>query len=362
MMSHWIRISLLAVIACASAGFCQAQVTLPAFARGWYDDTGFNEAANPNYFVGDGRGPIGGSTLTEARNFFAFDLTEVTEPITNAVISLYVPPVVGFFSGDPTETYVLSHVEFSAEYVTLAADDLRVFDDLGDGEVFASREFVPFDVGTQVEIPLNAAALVELNERREDSFDPQFIVGGSISTLNQFPDDEFLFAFTPEVPFEDTRLILNRSALPDSDFNDDGTFDCLDVDALTFEIASGQNSTEFDLNGDGLIDQMYVGDMGDAGAANLPTQASYQFGDANLDGSVDVPDFNVWNENKFTNVSGWCSGDFNADGSADVSDFNAWNENKFTSAARPVPEPAIQAVDVLAFVSVLLAFRRLGRE
>jgi len=28
----------------------------------------------------------------------------------------------------------------------------------------------------------------------------------------------------------------------------------------------------------------------------------------------------------------WCSGDFTADGSIDVSDFNVWNNNKFTTA------------------------------
>ena len=49
-------------------------------------------------------------------------------------------------------------------------------------------------------------------------------------------------------------------------------------------------------------------------------------------GVVDATDFNVWNENKFTNASSWCRGDFNADGVIDVSDFNAWNNNKFQSS------------------------------
>lgn len=63
-------------------------------------------------------------------------------------------------------------------------------------------------------------------------------------------------------------------------------------------------------------------------------------GDANLDGAVDVGDFNIWNGNKFSAAPGWCSGDFNADGSVDVSDFNSWNGNKFQSSdAMLVPEP-----------------------
>ena len=67
-------------------------------------------------------------------------------------------------------------------------------------------------------------------------------------------------------------------------------------------------------------------------------------GDANLDGSVDASDFNVWNSNRFLPDAGWCSGDFTADGAVDVSDFNIWNSNKFRSSdqapnARAVPEP-----------------------
>ena len=65
-------------------------------------------------------------------------------------------------------------------------------------------------------------------------------------------------------------------------------------------------------------------------------------GDANLDGSVDVGDFNIWNENTFTTTAAWCSADFNADGFTDTTDFNLWNENKFQSSSpAAVPEPAL---------------------
>ncbi len=65
-------------------------------------------------------------------------------------------------------------------------------------------------------------------------------------------------------------------------------------------------------------------------------------GDANLDGSVDVSDFNLWNSNKFTPITRWSGGDFNADGLVDVSDFNVWNGAKFNRSQRSssaVPEP-----------------------
>ena len=65
-------------------------------------------------------------------------------------------------------------------------------------------------------------------------------------------------------------------------------------------------------------------------------------GDADGDGSVDVGDFNTWNENQFTTTTdGPSAGDFNNDGFVDVTDFNLWNENKFTGCncdAAPVPE------------------------
>jgi len=55
----------------------------------------------------------------------------------------------------------------------------------------------------------------------------------------------------------------------------------------------------------------------------------YRSADANLDGFVDVSDFNVWNINKFTNNAAHSQGDFNADGIVDVSDWNLWNSQRF---------------------------------
>ncbi len=127
------------------------------------------------------------------------------------------------------------------------------------------------------------------------------------------------------------------------DFNADESFDCLDVDALVVEIAASTNNLAFDITGDGVVD---VDDLGQwlahAGAVNLPTGEAYRPGDANLDGSVDTSDFNIWNANKFGSDGGWCGADFNADGVTDVSDFGVWNSNKFTSSSAPnvVPEPA----------------------
>lgn len=118
------------------------------------------------------------------------------------------------------------------------------------------------------------------------------------------------------------------------DFNGDGVCDCNDIDALVSDIAAGGNSPDFDLSGDGVVDAADLQEwLAQAGEVNLDSGGAYLPGDANLDGSVDVTDFNVWNESRFTELAAWCSGDFNADGFIDSSDFNLWNENKFTSSA-----------------------------
>ena len=80
----------------------------------------------------------------------------------------------------------------------------------------------------------------------------------------------------------------------------------------------------------------------DAGAMNGFPNTGYLPGDFNLDGSVDVSDFNIWNSNKFNDTAAWCAGDGNLDGVTDVGDFNLWNNNRFLSSdhVQSVPEPS----------------------
>ena len=138
-------------------------------------------------------------------------------------------------------------------------------------------------------------------------------------------------------------------ATPDysaADFNGDNLINCRDVDDLVVEIVGGYHGAHFDLTNDGFVNQADLDEwLVLAGGANTDSGSPYLPGDANLDGGVDVPDFNVWNGNKFTatGTAGWCGGDFNADGVVDVPDFNIWNGNKFTSSdATAVPEPGLQ--------------------
>jgi hypothetical protein len=157
------------------------------------------------------------------------------------------------------------------------------------------------------------------------------------------------------------------AVLPNGDFNNDGEWDCADIDVLTAAIAAMSTDLSFDMNGDGMITLLDIteedtGWLAVGGANNAVTGGNaFLSGDANLDGSVDVSDFNIWNGNKFTPADAWCSGDFNADGSVDVSDFNIWNGNKFTSSVglSVVPEPG---AGVLTFLGLsLLALARIRR-
>ena len=141
-------------------------------------------------------------------------------------------------------------------------------------------------------------------------------------------------------------IVLVTGGVVDGDFNSDGFYNCADVDQLVVQIVSGNNDVGFDLTSDGLVNGDDLSAWLVEGGANNPAAtgvAPFLVGDANLDGVVDVPDFNVWNSSKFTVNPAWCSGDFNADGVVDVPDFNLWNAAKFTSSAgnpATVPEPA----------------------
>ncbi len=131
------------------------------------------------------------------------------------------------------------------------------------------------------------------------------------------------------------------------DFDFDDLCNLSDIDLMLAEgpIASGVAAValvndQFDLNADGVInrDDRDIW-LSQAALAN-GFSAAYNLGDANLDGVVDVSDFNTWNASKFSATLRWSEGDFNADGVADISDFNSWNQNKFTSSDTfQVPEP-----------------------
>ncbi len=141
------------------------------------------------------------------------------------------------------------------------------------------------------------------------------------------------------------------------DFDQNGFYECADIDALVVEIFGGANNPAFDLTGDGSVD---LDDrdawLAEAGAVNLPSGNPYFPADFDLSGSVDGEDFLIWNMNKFTSVNEFCGGDANADGIVDGNDFLTWNFFKFLSAdsaVQQIPEPHAAGCLMAAIASVL---------
>ena len=96
----------LAAIVCA-ASVPAATLTLDPADRGTYAEYGGHEPAQCGYVAGD-------FSLTEFRNFFVFDLSQVAAPVTAATLEIYLPvdekSAPSFRSPDPFETFTLHDV------------------------------------------------------------------------------------------------------------------------------------------------------------------------------------------------------------------------------------------------------------
>lgn len=163
-------------------------------------------------------------------------------------------------------------------------------------------------------------------------------IGDKADTMGSRP--EYLAIWAP-----------NRESLL-CDFDGDSDCDIVDLNLLLAEgpIADGVvvgGNGEFDLDGNGVIDNGDRSEWLAVAASENGLSSPYRLGDANLDGVVDVSDFNLWNANRFTMTTNWDQGDFNGDGNTDVSDFGLWNSSKFSASDTPwtVPEP--RALDLL---------------
>jgi hypothetical protein len=162
--------------------------------RGWYREPGTHFPANPNYFVGDNRGTTcgGGSTcddFRDYRNFFAFDLSNVVSPIASAKLALTVPGA-GYSSSDPSENYEVHDVVTSITSLLNGTGGSAAWNDLGSGVVYGNRTMTAADMGTVVEIKLNSSAIAAMNATHG-----LFGIGGSLMTLDNLSNDEYVFAF-----------------------------------------------------------------------------------------------------------------------------------------------------------------------
>ncbi len=198
----------------------------------------------------------------------------------------------------------------------------------------------------------------------QDGFVPAHVYrinnGGSPFVMGEYSLDPS----DPDITIDDTPGSSNvgGTSTIDGDFDDNGLYECEDIDGLVAEIAAGTNSASYDMTGDGSVDvddltawRVEAGSTGGLTSSGNPVLR----GDANLDGDVNGQDFLIWNDNKFTDVPAWCAGDFNADGTVNGGDFLEWNISKFTSSdAMAVPETS----PTLWIFAVVAWFIRLAKR
>lgn len=121
------------------------------------------------------------------------------------------------------------------------------------------------------------------------------------------------------------------------DFSQNDVLDAADIDLMLTQIGEDTGDTGYDLNADGLVN---------TADANILVRdvIGTQYGDANFDYYVDTRDFNIWNDNKFTDKTTWVTGNFDIYPGTDARDFNAWFKNRFTiGSAVDQPKAAPQA-------------------
>jgi hypothetical protein len=170
--------------------------------RGWYNELGVHNPGNDNYGAGDFRGRFcsSGDCPSDVRNFFVFDLSLIPKPVQSATLILHLIgtlPQPGYFSNDASETYELHDVVTPIAQLVDGTGGLAAHTDLGSGVVYGSRAFTSADVfqgigATRIQIPLNESAIKALNEARGGPF----ALGGSITTLDDKPNPEYVFAYS----------------------------------------------------------------------------------------------------------------------------------------------------------------------
>lgn len=151
------------------------------------------------------------------------------------------------------------------------------------------------------------------------------------------------YSFTPEFPpnwlpeeykrygMNYTRALSTTIAGQPGDLNRDNLVDASDIDLLYGALDS--SDLFFDVNLDG---QLSLADVDNLVEEILGTQ----YGDANLDQTVDQQDFAIVDANLFAENTGWAAGNFNGDIGTDVADFNLWLSSRNLGQAISVPEPS----------------------
>ena len=144
------------------------------------------------------------------------------------------------------------------------------------------------------------------------------------------------------------------------DYNNNGELDVEDLDLQAVEIAGSENPADFDLTGDGLVNE-------DDRVFWLHDLKGTWVGDADLDGLFDSLDFvAVFVEGKYETeeAASWAQGDWNADLVFDSGDFVAafvdggYEAGAYPGAVQAVPEPSSLVLALLSLAGLISLARR----
>jgi hypothetical protein len=149
--------------------------------------------APDNYFVGKNYF----DTLTY-RNYFIFDLSGVSQPISSATLALENR---SFSSYATSENYEVHDITTPISELLSDAASTAAFDDLGSGVIYGDRLITAADNGAVVEIPLNSAAINAMN-----STHGLFGFGGSLTTLSGSLIGQWAFGYSYQGGLTELRL------------------------------------------------------------------------------------------------------------------------------------------------------------
>jgi hypothetical protein len=185
------------------AGVIRADtLTLTAVDMGWYQhnasESGYHDPAKLNYLAA--RLFPSASPMSDYRNFFVFDLSGVTGTVAGARLELNTLQVSG------NETYELYHV--ATPVATLLAGGSgkgSIFDDLGDGTVYATQSILASQPNTTIDIALNSGFVSNANA----AIGGRFAIGGALTSLAS-TGNQYVFGYQSldGPPLSYSRLVL----------------------------------------------------------------------------------------------------------------------------------------------------------